>query len=307
MNITLCMVVKNELSNLVDGLANIRNHFADIIVVDTGSTDGTQQYLRDQHGIIPIQAQIDPRTAHSKSPLRNFAISRAKTEWIFSLDADERISPDSLEFLSSFCPSPDDAGFFGLWRNHILGTPVFDDYKLFLFRRVFRMRGLVHENVQIDIRESKRQAAWLDGLVVDHFPNPELHKYKTEFYKQRLKQAIAIEPEWIRCHWFLGYMHYEHGDNKQALSYLRTAFYSEHPLFPVERLNSGMIIVAIFASMGNHKETERALGQLAALYNSVEGDFEVIVNQYIREWLEQSTTFMQKNQIGKIACKRFAR
>ncbi|QPN67470.1 glycosyltransferase [Synechococcus sp. CBW1006] len=208
MDLTLCMVVKNEIKNLPEGLGKIRDLLDEVIVVDTGSTDGTQAYLREELGIEPLQTTMQVSTAYSKSPSRNMAIARVRTEWVLSLDADERIAPQVLQFLGAHQPASEEAGFFGLWRNHVAETPSFDDYKLFLFRRQYRKRGLVHENVQVDIRESGHRARWLKELVVDHFPDPGLHRHKTTFYQQRLESAVAMDPLWIRHHWFLGYMHF---------------------------------------------------------------------------------------------------
>ena len=307
MDLTLCMVVKNEIKNLPEGLGKIRDLLDEVIVVDTGSTDGTQAYLREELGIEPLQTTMQVSTAYSKSPSRNMAIARVRTEWVLSLDADERIAPQVLQFLAAHQPASEEAGFFGLWRNHVAEAPSFDDYKLFLFRRQYRKRGLVHENVQVDIRESGHRARWLKELVVDHFPDPGLHRHKTTFYRQRLEAAVAMDPLWIRHHWFLGYMHFEQGDLEQAIPYLETALYSDHPLFPVERLNSAMVLATILARQTEQEALGTVLKKVSGLYQSVQNDFEVQINRAFAPWLERTMSCWQEGQLAAIDCARFAR
>ena len=123
----------------------------EIIVVDAGSTDDTQEICR-KRGAVVIQ---NPWRGHSAQ--KNFAISKAKHSWILSLDADECVSPELekeiLSVLSADSPAegyrmPLKNIFFGCWLRH---GDLWPDYHLRLFRRdagVFNRKS-VHESVVV--------------------------------------------------------------------------------------------------------------------------------------------------------------
>lgn len=85
--VTLSMIVKNEEKNLAKCLASVVPLVDEIIVVDTGSTDKTREIATVFGAIVKeMPWKNDFATA------RNFAIEKAKGNWILSLDADEVIS-----------------------------------------------------------------------------------------------------------------------------------------------------------------------------------------------------------------------
>lgn len=89
--ISLCMIVKNEESDLPRCLASVKPILDEIIVVDTGSTDRTRQ-LATAFG-----AQVyEIPWANDFSQARNFSLLKASGDWILILDADEVISRRDL-------------------------------------------------------------------------------------------------------------------------------------------------------------------------------------------------------------------
>jgi glycosyltransferase involved in cell wall biosynthesis len=86
LNVTAIIIAKNEasmISNCIDGL-----HWCDqIIVVDNGSTDQTAE-LASSAG-----AKVIHHATSNFAEQRNVALKYVKTEWIFYIDADERITP----------------------------------------------------------------------------------------------------------------------------------------------------------------------------------------------------------------------
>jgi len=83
--ITGCMIIKNEIDNIQRCLDSI-TWLDDIVIVDTGSTDGTIELIREKYPHIRLYE--DPwRGSFSYS--RNVAISHVKTNWLLIIDADE--------------------------------------------------------------------------------------------------------------------------------------------------------------------------------------------------------------------------
>jgi len=82
--ISLCMIVKNEKTNLEHCLSRISEYVDEIVIVDTGSTDTTKEIaLKYTDKVYDFQWRNDFAAA------RNYAISKTNYEFILSLDADE--------------------------------------------------------------------------------------------------------------------------------------------------------------------------------------------------------------------------
>lgn len=103
-SVSLTMIVKNESKNLHACVAPIRSLFDEIVVVDTGSTDDTTQIATDLGGRV-----IDFPWCDSFSAARNEAIAHATGDWVFALDADDRIAESEIEKLRMLFRSLDDA------------------------------------------------------------------------------------------------------------------------------------------------------------------------------------------------------
>ena len=92
--LSLCMIVKNEEKNIRRSLESIKPVVDEMIVVDTGSTDRTKDIAKE------LGAKVyDFQWKDSFSDARNFALSKATSDWILILDADEVISPLDHEAL----------------------------------------------------------------------------------------------------------------------------------------------------------------------------------------------------------------
>lgn len=84
LKISACYIVKNEAKNLAKSIKSLKNQVNEIVVVDTGSTDNTIAVARKLGAKVysfPWQDDF--------SQARNFALSKAKGDWLILLDADE--------------------------------------------------------------------------------------------------------------------------------------------------------------------------------------------------------------------------
>ncbi len=90
--ISLCMIVKNEeaiLSRCLDSVADLMD---EIIIVDTGSSDGTKEIAKKYTSKVFDFTWIDDFSA-----ARNFAFSKATMDYIYSADADEMLDEENRE------------------------------------------------------------------------------------------------------------------------------------------------------------------------------------------------------------------
>ncbi len=92
MKISLCMIVKDEEAVLARCLESVKNLVDEIIIADTGSTDGTKEIARRYtENVYGFPWRDDFAAA------RNFALSKANGDYWLWLDADDFISPENAE------------------------------------------------------------------------------------------------------------------------------------------------------------------------------------------------------------------
>jgi glycosyltransferase involved in cell wall biosynthesis len=209
--ISVVIITHNEEANLPRTLDSVKplagNNQGEIIVVDSGSTDGTVEIARSQG------AKVFVEEWKGYAAQKNSAIEKATGDWIVSLDADEELDSELAEAISATLESlervarlsqqsdahpfmlqdanaeigkylegsfsPKLAGFWVARKNHFLGRWIkhggfWPDPKLRLFRRGggrFEDRS-VHETVQVDGETARlRQGALI------HHSYPTLSEY----------------------------------------------------------------------------------------------------------------------------------
>jgi glycosyltransferase involved in cell wall biosynthesis len=149
--VTVTIITLDEAAHIADAIESAA--WADeIIVVDSGSVDDTLSIARTKG------ARTETRTWTGYVDQKNFAASLASHDWIFSIDADERI-PRALasEIQTLLATDPTRNGYrvprvtyhLGRW---IRTTDFYPDYQVRLYdRRKARWQGrYVHESVTVD-------------------------------------------------------------------------------------------------------------------------------------------------------------
>lgn len=91
-NITVVIHTHNEEHNIEECIASARLLSQTILIVDMESTDHTVQLAQQQS----VQVLNFP-FSHYVEPARVFGVEQTTTEWVFILDADERITPELAE------------------------------------------------------------------------------------------------------------------------------------------------------------------------------------------------------------------
>lgn len=88
MSISLCMIVKDEEENLERCLRSVGGLVDEIVLTDTGSTDGTVAAAK-RFGARVFRYRWDD----SFSNARNFCLAQAAGTWILVMDADDELDP----------------------------------------------------------------------------------------------------------------------------------------------------------------------------------------------------------------------
>jgi glycosyltransferase involved in cell wall biosynthesis len=149
--VSVTIITLNEADHIAGAIRSAA--WADeVVVVDSGSTDGTMDLAR-QAG-----ARVECRAWTGWIDQKNFAAGLAAHDWIFSLDADERITPGLAEEVrATLREEPPLRGYriprvtfhLGKW---IRTTDFYPDFQTRLYdRRAARWQGgHVHESVAVD-------------------------------------------------------------------------------------------------------------------------------------------------------------
>ena len=161
--LSVCLIARNEESSLPRALQSVRAVAGEIIVADTGSTDRTEQVARDSGAVVCHFPWCEDFSA-----ARNFAVSQARGDWIFWLDADEELLPGSADELRS-CIARDDALAYFVRRQDLQRADRLDYYTMMWQLRLFRRRddlrflGRCHPHFHPDIED----IADLTGLRIN--------------------------------------------------------------------------------------------------------------------------------------------
>jgi glycosyltransferase involved in cell wall biosynthesis len=141
------VITHNEAANIgecLDALA-----FCDErIVVDSGSSDGTVDIARGK------SARVESHDWQGFGPQKNYALSLATGDWVLSIDADERVTPELATAIKAALADTGADGFEFPRRSSFCGREMkhsgwYPDYVLRLFRRGKAKfdDALVHERV----------------------------------------------------------------------------------------------------------------------------------------------------------------
>ncbi len=160
--LSLCMIVRDEEELLPACLASVAGVVDELIVVDTGSVDGTREVARRAGALVVDRPWDDDFAAP-----RNEALRHATGDWVLQLDADERLAPGSAGGLRAAMAREDlDLGMLRLHDARRVDAPLLEvvagterigapSVVPRLMRRTpdLAYRGIVHESVE----------AWLAG------------------------------------------------------------------------------------------------------------------------------------------------
>ena len=117
--LSLAMIVKNEAEHLEKCLSTARPHVDEIVVVDTGSTDGTQAIAQRYADVFEEIEWPD-----SFSVARNHSMDKASGDYILILDGDEHIPDDEQWSLSCAISCPRTRCWRPMWFRRCASSRV---------------------------------------------------------------------------------------------------------------------------------------------------------------------------------------
>jgi glycosyltransferase involved in cell wall biosynthesis/Tfp pilus assembly protein PilF len=229
--VSLTMIVKDEEANLADCLKSVADLVDEMVVVDTGSTDRTKEIAAGLGARV-----IDFPWCDNFAAARNEAINHATGDWIFWLDADDRLDEDNRRRLKDLLAGLGDENRVYLMRCACLPDPVSGSAAVLRHARLFRNRSdvrwqyRVHEQILPAALRAGAEKQWSD-VIIRHtgYQDPAARYRKLERNLRLCRLDAAEYPGDPYVKYQLGRTLVDLGQPREALPLLRQCLEGARP------------------------------------------------------------------------------
>lgn len=172
MKLSVCLIARNEESRLEAAVDSVRAVADEIVITDTGSTDGT----------VALAKRLGARVSHFDwcddfAAARNACQQHAQGDWIFWLDADERLKPGSADAVRAAIRDP------LAIAHQVIREDYFSTERTDWFSEMYQMRlvlralpcrfvGRIHEHLDPDpvaLATKTGRTATVSGVRIQHW------------------------------------------------------------------------------------------------------------------------------------------
>jgi glycosyltransferase involved in cell wall biosynthesis len=192
------MIVRDEEHNLRDCLAPVAALFDEIVIVDTGSRDRTREIAREFTTHLHEFAWTENFAA-----ARNESLRHATGDWIFWLDADDRVRPEQVEKLRKLFDEELDDRPRAFLMNTVLvpGDPRDEEWlvthpRLFHRHPALHWEDRVHEQLRPDVVSLGHERVFTD-VQIDHigYRDKIVAERKARRKLRLLRMDYAVDPD----------------------------------------------------------------------------------------------------------------
>ena len=242
--VSLTMIVRNEETNLPTCLKSAADLVDEVIVVDTGSTDGTKAIAQRLGAKVHEFPWVD-----SFAAARNEALRHATGDWAFWLDADDRLDDENRKRLRRLFASLQPQNVAYAMKCLCLPDPkhktstVVDHVRLFRNHPQIRWRYRVHEQILPAIRSQGGTILTAD-VTIHHagYQDLSLRSRKHERDLRLLELDHAEHPEDPFILFNIGWVYTEKGQPGRALPLLQGSLKRSNPGDSIVRKLFSLII-----------------------------------------------------------------
>jgi tetratricopeptide (TPR) repeat protein len=252
-DVSACLIVKDAEAHLPRCLESIAGLVREVIVVDTGSTDGT----RAQAEALGCRVYDFPWT-DDFAAARNESLRHATGRWILCLDADEYFDEANRAKLRSLLESLGDTdAAYTLTQRSVLanGSPLdLPHTRLFRNHPAIRWQYRVHEQIAPSILRLGHPIQPTD-IVMHHsgYDDPRCHREKTERNARLLELELQERPDDGYLLYNLGTAYGDLGQLDRSATLLRKSVQLTPPEYSTAR-NAYVALVQCLARLGQAQE-----------------------------------------------------
>lgn len=216
---TVClnMIVKNEAHVIARCLASVRLLIDRWLIVDTGSTDGTQELIRKFMAGIPGELVERPWKDFGHNRSEAIALARERAEYLFIIDADE-----VLEAPAGFQWPALTGDAYALRHGH--GSIEYWRPSLIATRLPWRYVGVLHEYLESGTGAEHRAAPIEGPRVLGHYDGGRSRIGAREKYArdaQVLEAALKADPDNARYAFYLAQSYRDSDQPEKAIEVYR--------------------------------------------------------------------------------------
>ena len=216
--VCLSMIVKNEAAVIGRCLASVKPFIGAWAIVDTGSSDGTQDLIRELMADLPGELIERPWVDFATNRNQALDLARRFGDYALIMDAD-----NVLEIVGDpKWPQRLDAPGYHLRQTHDGGELEYASAKLLRHDAHWRWHGVLHE---YPAATPQPLMADLPGLCVRSYPDgarsqrPQRDKFIDDV--RVLEKALAGEPENARYRFYLAQSLRDAGETEAAMAAYR--------------------------------------------------------------------------------------
>ncbi|MET0346124.1 MAG: glycosyltransferase family 2 protein [Casimicrobiaceae bacterium] len=212
-SICLNMIVKNEAHVIRRCLDSVRPFISRWVIVDTGSTDGTQEIVRAHMRDLPGELHERPWRDFGTNRSEALTFARGSADYILVMDADHVLhAPPDYAF--------EDLAADAYYVNHRYASIEYGIAILLADRIAWRYEGVLHEYVTADV---PHRIVPLAGPWVDVFHEGARSRDPTTYLRDAatLEAALAKEPANARYAFYFAQSLKDAGQLERALAAFR--------------------------------------------------------------------------------------
>jgi glycosyltransferase involved in cell wall biosynthesis len=204
----LNMIVKNEMANLERCLTAVADHIACWVIGDTGSTDGTQDFIRSFFAARNIPGELHSFPFHSFEQARNAALDYAYAsplayDYLLFDDADMELVVEDNAFRTRLTAT----SYILLQQSGI----TYWNTRLVQRGAGARYRGVTHEYIDLPADGARLHGVWYK----DHASGSNrVDKFERDI--RLLEQGLKSDPDNHRYWFYLAQSYRDAGDNAKA-------------------------------------------------------------------------------------------
>lgn len=272
-NISIVIICKNErrsIERCIKSIIQDKNIKDEIVLIDTGSTDGTIEKVLKYSNEISL-LKLDWKDDFSE--IRNYGISKSNYNWIFFIDADEELVEGSLSNLKKY--------IWVLQKNKIKNTVInptiinSNGHIVQGVRRIVNKKdnihyyGLIHEEPRIDDNQLGKDVSEIsfDNIQLKHdgYEDEVMNnKNKIQRNVELLRIMNELEPHYPRWTYFLSRDGKEVLNTEEYYSLLQETIKlcKDSPYYRTYKARALSDLIAYHIGDGKLKEAEKKLNEL---------------------------------------------
>ncbi|HSX14039.1 MAG TPA: glycosyltransferase [Chlamydiales bacterium] len=210
---TIClnMIVKNESPVIRRCLESIRPYIDYWVIVDTGSTDGTQKIIKNYLKDIPGELYERPWKNFGFNRSEAFLFAQHKGDYILFIDADDTLQIEDQQCFSNLIED-----LYTMWRGFVGFSSIHP--QLVKGDLPWKFVGVTHEYLACDVPYT---SAFLEGVKYVTGSGGHRSCGKEKFFAniRLLEDGIKQEPDNARYYFYLAESYRDAGEKGKALEW----------------------------------------------------------------------------------------